>query len=173
MLHLSLHPSKAPQRKLRGKKRYFGRIIRKAESFSISPQAGDWWEFWHYHADWHGWGNLGWRLRLEHLRALVIVFRRICGAKMQFSTPFQTWIHLDADDAGHDATFLHSPNKNRDNFPWKPEKIKSSTSELDPLVRKLFSDMSIRVVLLDRSESSSRPNTSCIIYSPDVGVPLE
>jgi hypothetical protein len=173
MLHLSLNPSKAPRRKLRGKKRYFREVIQKAESFSISPQEGDWWEFWHYHADWPGWGNLGWKLRLEHLRALAIVFRRICHAKMQFSTPFQSWIHLDAEDAGCDAVFLHSPNKNRDSFPWKPERVRSSTAELDPLVSKLFPDMSVRVVLYGVSESSSRCSTACILYSPDVGVPLE
>jgi hypothetical protein len=158
---------------LRGKKRYFREIIREAESFSICPQSGDWGEFWHYHADWPGWGNLGWKLRLEHLRALTIVFRRICHAKLEFSTPFQTWIHLDAADAGCDATFLHSPNKNPDNFPWKPLKIRESTSKLDPSIQNLFSGMSIRVVFFDNDESSSRSNTSCIIYSPDIGVSLE
>jgi hypothetical protein len=173
MLYLPSNPSMAPQRKFRGKGRYFRDIIRKAESFSITPRNGNWWEFWHYHADWPGWGNLGWKIRLEHLQALAIVFRQICRAKLEFTTPFQTWIHLDAADAGCDATFLHTPNGNRDNFPWKPIRVKESISKVDPVIQQLFSDVPIRMVFFNNAEPSSPPNASCIIYSPDIGVPLE
>jgi hypothetical protein len=32
--------------------------------------------------------------------------------------PWQSWLVLDAGDSSQDAVFLHTPNPNRDNFPY-------------------------------------------------------
>ena len=64
--------SEAPRQRFRGKKRHFRRILRKASEFQLHESP--WWNSWHYHADWEGWGNLRWTYRRE---ALALVFRRI------------------------------------------------------------------------------------------------
>src|SRR5512135_1299736 len=77
---LTLHPDRAPRGTFRGGRRYFRNIAARAERVTIEPLADSWWDHWHYHADWHGWGNLSWRLRLGHLRVLCMVLRKIHAA---------------------------------------------------------------------------------------------
>jgi hypothetical protein len=171
MHYLTTRRTNAPKARFRGKRRYFQKIIQEAESFTLSPQPGDRWDFWHYHADWRGWGNLGFKYRFAHLKALAIVYRRICSVREQFSSPFQVWVQLDAEDAGYDATFLHSINKNREDFPYKI--LAKEGFELDPAVRELFPDISFRAFYYDASINSVCPKFACVIYSPEVGIPLE
>ena len=102
MYSLRLHPEHAPRKRLRGQRRYFRRIHRDAAAFELDVQPDSWWNLWHYHADWRGWGNRGWRYRLEHLRALCRVFQTISG-----------------EDAGEDATYLHTPNRHGTPFPTR------------------------------------------------------
>ena len=77
-------------------------MLRKASEFELHESP--WWNYWHYHADWEGWGNLRWTYRREGLRALALVFRRI--AKKPPAEPFQLWIWLNGTDAGQDAAYL-------------------------------------------------------------------
>ncbi|MCA9645191.1 MAG: hypothetical protein H6718_28790 [Polyangiaceae bacterium] len=127
---LSFDAARAPRRKLRGKRAYFERVRRRANGLVIAPGPGQWWDLWHYHADWCGWGNRGWRWREPHLRALCRVFARIAASEAAFTTPFQIWILLDGSDAGQDATFLHTPNPNAANFPLAAQGIDWSGSPL-------------------------------------------
>ena len=64
---LPIHPELAPRGRFRGQRRYFRGVHRRAAAFHPDPHPGAWWNFWHYHADWPGWGNRGWRYRREHL----------------------------------------------------------------------------------------------------------
>lgn len=63
-------PGTDPRRKFRGKKRNFRKMIREAGDFELHKSP--WWNCWHYHADWEGWGNLRWTYRREGLRALAL-----------------------------------------------------------------------------------------------------
>lgn len=74
-----------PRRRFRGKKRYFRRVSRDASTFRIEPGQGEWWDLWHYHADWPGWGNIRWRYRREHIRALAAVFEHIARSADRFT----------------------------------------------------------------------------------------
>ena len=85
------------QRKLRGKRRYFRRVARRASLEKVRACPDGWWDLWHYHADWPGWGNVKWRYRVEHIRALCTVYRSILDQSEAFATPFQTWISLDEE----------------------------------------------------------------------------
>src|SRR6478735_4039016 len=64
-----------PKRRLRGQRRYIRGVQRRAASFNVDLRPDAWWDLWHYHADWDGWGNRGWSLRCAHLRALATVFQ--------------------------------------------------------------------------------------------------
>src|SRR5689334_7583427 len=142
---LHFHRHNAPRRRLRGKRRYFARVQRDAEAFTISPGAQEWWDTWHYHADWPGWGNLGWRHRRPHLVALCTVFRKICDARAEFSTPFQTWIFIAGEDAGQDATYLHTPNANGTAFPIMLADAEWGTSALQPVMESLLPGFELEI----------------------------
>src|SRR4051794_18118105 len=95
MTVLPRHPSKSPKRKFRGKRRYFRAVRSEAEGFVLPIGTSAWWDFWHYHSDWDGWGNASWRYRSAHLEALTIVFRKILEASPRIAVPFQTWCSID------------------------------------------------------------------------------
>jgi hypothetical protein len=114
---------KTRRKRFRGQKRYFEKILREAAAYSISTTEHKTWDFWHYHADWNGLGNRAWKYRFEHLRALIIVFCKIYDLRKQIPLPFQCWIRLDGNDAGCDATFLHSPKPNETDFPYVPANV--------------------------------------------------
>lgn len=131
--------------------------MREAGNFELHESP--WWNCWHYHADWEGWGNLRWTYRREGLRALALVFRRI--AQTPPAEPFQLWIYLDQSDAGQDAVYLLSPNPHSP-FPFHPDTHWNDFPLLQ-LMRELLPDYELRI----------GHDQGFFIYSPSVGVPLE
>lgn len=169
--------SQGPRRHFRGKKRYFRRVRQDAASLRLEHGPGGWWDLWHYHADWPGWGNVSWRYRLEHIRALAEVFRGVARDANQFSTPFQTWIYLSGRDAGEDATYVHTPNETSAPFPMNPlGMVTWEHRELLRLFTSLLPNLSLRVGesrTFDEFAEPPRVVSSFFIYSPNIGVPLE
>ncbi|HUQ02473.1 MAG TPA: hypothetical protein VM261_08260 [Kofleriaceae bacterium] len=138
MDHGHAHPEHTRRRRFRGRKRYFRGVHRDAAAFQLDITPDAWWDLWHYHADWPGWGNLRWRYRVEHLRALARVFQTIADARARFATPFQLWILVSGDDAGEDAVYLHTPNANETPFPFAPPLVSAETSPIADTVRALL-----------------------------------
>lgn len=132
-------------------------MLRKAGEFELHESP--WWNYWHYHADWEGWGNLRWTYRREGLRALALVFRRI--AQKPPTEPFQLWIRLDDSDAGQDAVYLLSPNPHSP-FPLHLES-NWNDHRLMPLMRELLTDYELCI----------GQSGGLFIYSPAVGIPLK
>lgn len=168
--------SQGPRRRFRGQKRYFRRIHEAAASFRLEHGGLDTWDYWHYHSDWPGWGNISWRYRLEHIRALAVVFSRIAQDESQIAKPFQTWIYLSGRDAGEDATYLHTPN---DQTPF-PMTILGTVNwnhrELLPVFSQLLPNLPLRIgesSIFDEWAEPPRVVSSYFIYSPRVGVSLE
>lgn len=132
MLHELLPPNRkeAPRKKLRGVRRYFRGVFSKVESFTLDVTDGVWYDFWHYHPDWYGYGNLNWSMRARHLEALARSFGRFAQQLSQFHEPYQLWIYLDVQDAAQDAVYVHTPNPNRDDFPMVAEPSGASARSL-------------------------------------------
>lgn len=169
--------SAGPRRRFRGKKRHFRRVRSDANSFEIEPGPGEWWDLWHYHADWPGWGNLSWRYRREHIRALATVFNRIARSADKFTTPFQAWIYLSGSDAGQDATYLHTPNENNTPFPTElTGEVTWGHQPLLPFFTTLLPHLPLRIAEVRAFEEFAEPPrilSNFFIYSPEIGVPLE
>lgn len=87
------------------------------EGLSFDPE--DWFEFWHAHLDWDGEGNSSPEARQPYLKALIILLQRLQQRLLSFPKPCQTWLYILEEDSGQDAVYLHSPNANRDNFPFE------------------------------------------------------
>lgn len=165
----------APRRKFRGRARYFRKIRRNAQEFAIERTEAYHCDLCHYHADWPGWGNLNWAIRLEHIKALAVVYRKIVNTWRSFDAPFQCWIYLDCSNAGYDGTFLHTPGVNRTNFPVPFESMTWDDQRLLPAFQKLLPEFNLRVgriCSLDVEYQPPRESISYFIFSPDAGVPL-
>src|SRR5687768_13346779 len=145
MEHAHEHRQHAPRGRFRGRRRYFRRVHRNAAAFQLAITPDAWWDLWHYHADWPGWGNVRWRYRVEHLRALARVFRTIAEARDRFHTPFQLWLLLSGDDAAEDAVYLHTPNANDTPFPFAPELVPAETPALAAVLQPLLPDFTLDV----------------------------
>ena len=105
----------APRRRFRGQARYYRAL--SAEIDDALPDPTEWFDLWHYHADWDGYGNLSARHRSAHLRAHAAFFRRAAEALAVRTEPFQLWLYLSASDAGTDAVYIHTSNPNGTRFP--------------------------------------------------------
>lgn len=164
-----------PKRRLRGQGRYFRGVERRAASFELDVRADAWWDHWHYHADWEGWGNRGWRLRRAHLGALITVFQAIASRRAELHVPFQAWIFLSGADAGADATYLHTPNPNAENFPLRLPGIRFDSRAAAQIASKVHPLLpGIRVGELsypdpDRERATVR---DFFLFSEHVGLPL-
>ena len=166
----------APKKKFRNPERYFRKAIAQAERFAIKPQPDDWWAYWHTHADWDGRGNANWKYRREFLRALAIVFEKIASAKNEFSTPFQTWLHVSGRNAGDDAVYLHSVNPNEAPFPFIPENVDWNDHRLRGGLQSLLLGFELRIGHTRSWDEFANPpamQSTFYIYAKGVGVPLE
>lgn len=87
------------------------------------PELSGWFDLWHTHADWRGEGNGHAGVRRESIRALFAAWERIGTLVAVHPGPWQSWLVFDATDSGQDAVYLHTPNPNRDNFPYRFEDV--------------------------------------------------
>jgi hypothetical protein len=123
-------------KKFRGKKRYFFNLWTQVNTFQLELDHESWFDFYHIHLDWNGVGNESTKIRREHIKAYLALYERVLNQLKMFKGPYQSWIFLDEVDASQDALFIHSPNPNDDNFPFKIDKL-----NWDCEIPKIFSDL--------------------------------
>jgi hypothetical protein len=107
------------------------------------PDSGEWFDLWHTHVDWHGEGNARPELRRECIRSLFVAWRRIDTFAAGLGCPWQSWLLFDAVDSGQDAVYLHTPNPNRDNFPYRFEEATWGMSPPSWLVEFITGDLEV------------------------------
>lgn len=110
-------------KKLRGKKRYYRKLLARATDYNLRLTEDSWFDMWHTHLDWSGIGNRGMRPRRQHISALIQLHSNLLTKLESFSRPYQIWMTIHENDSGQDAVFIHTPNENRDNFPFKFDHI--------------------------------------------------
>ncbi|WP_043933267.1 hypothetical protein [Bacillus sp. EB01] len=117
-------------KKFRGKRRYFRNLFRGVELEPTKLQFDDdaWFDLWHSHLDFNGYGNSSLSMRRQHIIAHIALYRKILRKLETFKNPYQSWILIDDQDACRDAVFIHTPNPNEDNFPLKIENLKWNAS---------------------------------------------
>lgn len=166
MLHRLLPPNRkeAPRKKLRGIKRYFRRLFSKVEALELDVSEGAWYNFWHYHPDWYGYGNLNWPMRARHLEALAKAFGRFAQQLATSSRPYQLWIYLDANDSSQDAVYIHTPNPHSE-FPRVMEWADWGCSEVSEYFEALLPGIRLRAGRWKSAEY--------YLYATDIGIALE
>ncbi len=82
------------------------------------PIGAEWFDLWHTHSDWNGAGNRDPESRRVCLRALFSLWADAELLAEPLSCSWQSWLVIDPEDSGQDAVYLHTPNPNRDNFPY-------------------------------------------------------
>lgn len=112
-------------KKFRGKKRYFRNLWRElaVKPYKLDFGKESWFDLWHTHLDFYGFGNHSLKIRREHIKAHIALYSSLLENLQAFEKPYQSWVALVDEEAGLDAVYLHTPNPNEDNFPLKIENI--------------------------------------------------
>lgn len=132
-------------KKHRGLKRYYRNLATendfdKAKKLDFnSPDA--WFDKWHTHFDWYGYGNDSFKRRKPHLDKLFRHFDILVDKTKSISPNFQLYAVLLDFDSASDALFLHTPNPNNSQFPFKVSDLQSVTTlknkQLDNYINSL------------------------------------
>ncbi|MCM3757646.1 hypothetical protein M3197_09100 [Sporosarcina aquimarina] len=112
-------------KKFRGKRRWFRNLSREVtlEDCNLQCDNDAWFDLWHNHLDFSGYGNHSLRLRRKQIQAHIDLYKNILKKLETIKKPYQSWVHIDDENAGSDAVFIHTPNPNEDKFPLKVESL--------------------------------------------------
>ncbi|MBK8337043.1 MAG: hypothetical protein IPL03_10830 [Sterolibacteriaceae bacterium] len=95
-----------------------------SDAFSLELKPDSWFELMHWHPDMDGAGNASAEARSA---CLTIARQYLDKALAELSTwgkPSQCWFLAEENDSGEDAIYVHTPNPNRQNFPYPFEGVK-------------------------------------------------
>lgn len=153
-------------KKFRGKKRYFHNLSRELDVAHYDLDFGEegWFNIWHTHLDYYGLGDNSMKLRREHIKAHIILYKSLLENLQVFEKPYQSWIELVDEDAGTDAVYIHTPNPNDNNFPLKLENIK-----WDCPIPKEYKDL-INLNEFNVGHYTGESNNVLIIQSKNSGI---
>ncbi|MDB5137605.1 MAG: hypothetical protein JWP37_4208 [Mucilaginibacter sp.] len=119
-------------KKQRGLKRYYKNLTIKIDLDEIdkldfdSPQP--WFESQHLHFDWKGHGNNSFKGRKPHLDKLFRHFDILIKKTKNLKTNFQLYVILLDYHSSSDALFMHAPNPDNDQFPFKISDLQLTTT---------------------------------------------
>lgn len=109
--------------KHRGQKRYYKKLKERDDLKLISElkleDLENWFDLWHFHFDMEGYGNKSFRKRSAHLDRLFRHFELIAGNFKKQVREFQLFAVVSEKFSSEDALYIHTPNPNGDNFPYK------------------------------------------------------
>lgn len=107
-------------KKFRGKRRYFRRLSHESRfathELSLAPDS--WFNHWHTHLDFYGYGNKNIRVRRQHLQASLALMLDAEQHLRQANIPHQVWMTVSLDDAAFDSVAIHTQNPEGSAFPY-------------------------------------------------------
>ena len=164
-------------KKQRGLKRYYRNLAIQNDfekmllDFSDTDQ---WYDMWHLHFDWKGFGDNSFKRRKPHLdklfRHFEILAEKIKGLKKEF----HVFALINDFESHGDSLYIHTSNPNqRAEFPL----VYPHLSILDTLSNKelqiYLDDLEGYVKLYGMSEDEiCRDEAFCILYKNNVGIPI-
>ena len=108
-------PKKRPDE--RPDKRYYYRLRRTTRLFRVDVEGRKWFNLWHQHFDWNGFGDLSWRDRRAHLAALLQALTRARLELSRTDKPYQLFALVHTKDSANDALYVHTENPHNTEFP--------------------------------------------------------
>lgn len=155
-------------KKHRGLKRYYKNLASKVDDWSglnFTDQEFAWFDLWHTHFDWFGYGNHSFDKRKPHLDKLFRHFELLKQKASELKTDYQIWATILDNDSASDALYLHTPNPNRDNFPWALNKLKSENTLTNQKLIKYLDELDGFEKLYGEADEAF-----CVVYKKDVGL---
>ena len=158
-------------KKHRGLRRYYKNLKVKSDSWSglnsIDPKMA-WFDLWHTHFDWMGYGNDNFKSRKPHLDKLFRHFDLLNDTASSLKTNYQIWATLLDYNSHSDALFLHTPNPNHNNFPWRlPNLSQVSTLTNNSLIQYIENLNGYEKLYGEGNEPF------CLLFKKNIGVAFQ
>lgn len=155
-------PALAPRRRFRGQRRHYRQVERRMSE--PIPDLEEWFDLWHVHADYPGYGNLSARHRRAHIALHCGFFRQAARELLHRAEPYQLFLYLDAQDAGRDAVYVHTPSPHGAAFPLWWEDAQWGQPEMTTILEGLCATAPLHV--------GRTPDGSFVAFAVGVGLPL-
>jgi len=115
-------------KKQRGLRRYYKNLViqndfEQMELLNFQDDPNAWFDMWHWHFDWWGFGNNSFKRRKPHLDKLFRHFEILIEKSKHLKIEFQLFAFILDKDSANDAVFLHTQNPNNSDFPLNWENI--------------------------------------------------
>jgi hypothetical protein len=159
-------------KKHRGLKRYYRNLAFQNDFDKMTwldfNKPDTWFDRWHLHFDWKGYGNNSFKRRKPHLDKLFRHFEILVDKTKLLKTDFQLYAIILDFDSYSDALFLHTPNSNGNAFPFKISDLTSKSNLTNQQLDNYISDLKGYKILYGQAGENF-----CLIYKENIGQPFE
>lgn len=158
-------------KKIRGQRRYYRNLLIQNDFdqmpwFSVTKQE-DWFDFWHIHMDWKGFGNSNFKKRKPHLDKLFRHFVLLSERLIHCPIPYQTFIIVFDQESASDALYLHTVHPNKDNFPYKIHDLQIASTLSNTKLQAYIDGLTQFEKLYGQAEEAY-----CLLYQKEFGHPF-
>ncbi|MEO8235497.1 MAG: hypothetical protein ABI549_08800 [Flavobacterium sp.] len=158
-------------RKHRGLKRYYKNLALKNDLDKATWLEFDnpetWFDNWHLHFDWNGYGNNSFKRRKPHLDKFFRHFELLIDKTKMLKNDFQLYGILLDFDSSNDALFLHTVNPNNSQFPFKISGLQLTTTLTNNQLIEYINKLEGYEKLYGKAEQAF-----CLIFKKNVGKPF-
>ena len=158
------------QKKPRGLSRYYKKLVLKNSDWSelnFTDADKAWFDLWHTHFDWDGYGNNNFKARKPHLDQLIKHFDSLAEKAKTLKKDFQIWALLHDYNSYNDALYLHTSNPNKSNFPVEITGLSTTNTLKNTALKEYLKGLNGFEMLYGQNERF------CIIYKKDIGIGFE
>jgi hypothetical protein len=157
----------------RGLKRYYRNLALQNDfekpTWKVNFKDTDaWFDNWHWHFDWKGFGNDSFKRRKPHLDKLFRHFDFLVKTLKTTNSDFQLYTVLLDFHSSSDALFLHTPNRNNSQFPFKIEDLSKTTTLTNKALDGYVEELSGYEKLYGQAGQAF-----CLLYLRNVGHPFD
>lgn len=158
-------------KKQRGIKRYYKNLGSKVDfdknTWLDFDNPKTWEHNWHIHFDSWGYGNTSFKRRKPHLDKLFRHFELLIDKTKKLKQDFQLYSILLDFDSHSDALFLHTPNPNNNQFPFKISDLTLETTLTNKQLNDYINNLEGYEKLYGKADEAF-----CLIYKKNVGQPF-
>ena len=124
-----------------------------------------WFDNWHIHFDWQGYGNNSFKKRKPHLDKLFRHFDILVEKTKKLKLEFQLYsIILDLDSYS-DSLALHTPNPNNTQFPFKIENLQTETTLKNEQLNDYIENLTGYEKLYGQADEAF-----CLLFKKGIGI---
>lgn len=156
----------------RGLKRYYKKLATQNDFDKMTwlklADPNTLFDNWHIHFDWYGYGNNSFKKRKPHLDKLFRHFDLLSVETKQLKTDFQLYTIVLDFDSSSDALFLHTPNPNNSQFPFKIEELSNQTTLKNKQLNEYLGELKGFEKLYGQADEAF-----CLLYKKNIGIPFD